>query len=153
MWWVWLIVAAIGAATFGLGMYTSLVFNQKHEADIGRVNAAFGIALMVIALIVVVDIVYLQVDYRRFADRARVADQEQITCNRQTLQGLMRISAERRKVDEQAKDFDVALRAWLHSGRLQDDFDLLDNSLDNVIAARQDMMKVYDSVDYPACNR
>lgn len=153
-WWMWLVVVAISAATFGLGAYCALVFGPKRPVDVDRVHAAVGVLLMVVALVVVVDIVYLQVDYRRFAENAVRADQEQIDCNRRTIEALMTISRERRLVDDQARMFDIALLGWLRRADPNDTpmLNALEQATLDVAEARSSMVKVYDSVDFPDCH-
>lgn len=149
-WWLWLVVIALCAAMFGIGVYASLVFWPRKPADLDRVHAAMGVVFVIVALIVVVDIVYLQADYQRFAIRARLADEQQIACNRKTLGALTSISHERRMVDDQAREFDFALLAFLAEGTPATKEALVSAAKD-VADARASMVKVYDSVVLQAC--
>lgn len=148
--WIWLVVVIICIATFGLGVYAALVFGPRRPINTDRVHAAVGVVLMVVAMIVVVDIIYLQADYKKFAEAALQADKQQIACNKKTLDALMQVSHERRAVDDQARAFDLSLLAFLHA-ETPVTRKALEDAAVSVSDARLTMMKVYDSVDMSPC--
>lgn len=158
-WWMWLIVVVISLVSFVLGGYAALVFAPRMlgQLDVDRVNAALGICLMVVAGAVVVDIVYLQANYRDFTEKAAQADRAQVECNRKTLDSLAKISVARRQVDEYARAFDLALIDYLRESVLvgkpaTKTLATLDEATDRVAQSRADMLTLYARTDlYPRC--